>query len=172
MIHSSEHKPYRILGIDPGFRRIGYALLENADLVDFGVHLIEKKRTLKDAFLQFERTADRLIADRKPQVIALEETVFSQVRHNIRLSIAIQVLHRLARRHRIGYVSYNPRTIRKAVCDDGNATKRELARTIVATYPQTRVYLESNRRWKERHFQVLYDAIACARTHQSKSETQ
>lgn len=155
----------RILAIDPGFRRIGYALLDGRYLIDFGVRLIEPKRTLKDAFLHFERTTDRIIADRKPSVIAIEETVFSQIRNNIRLAIAVQVIRRLARTRHIRIVAYNPRTIRKAICDDGNATKRQLAHIIVALYPETRVYLESNRRWRERHFQALYDAIACGLTH-------
>lgn len=161
---------FRILAIDPGFRRIGYALLEGGLLVDFGVHLLEKKRTLKEGFIEFERTAQRLIADRKPDVIVIEHTVFSQSRTNIRLAIAVQVLHRLARARRITRVAYNPRTIRKAVCGNGNATKRDLARMIVALFPQTRVYLESNRRWREQHFQVLYDAIACALTHERQTE--
>jgi len=164
-----QHHPIRILALDPGLRRIGYALLDNDELIDYGVRAIPHKRTLETTLAALEVAADRLISDRKPHVLALEQTVFSQVRNNVRPAIVNQLILRIAKNHRIRSFAYNPRTIRKTVCDDGNANRMELARTIISLYPETRVYLESNRRWRESHFQHIYDAIACAVTHRIKT---
>lgn len=165
-------KPHRILAIDPGFRRLGYALFENGYLVDYGVRQIPRGRTLKDTFLAIEQAVEMLIADRHSQSLAFEQTVFSQIRHNIRLTLVVHIIRRIAGAHRIPAFAYNPRTIRKAVCNDGNASARQLAKTIAAFYPETRLYLESNRRWRERQFQTIFDAVACAMAHRQKSQPE
>lgn len=162
----------RILALDPGLRRIGYALLDNEELIDYGVRAIPRKRTLEKTLTSLEVAVDRLISDRKPQVLALEQTVFSQVRNNVRPAMVNQLILRVAKNHRVRSFAYNPRTIRKTVCDDGNADRMVLARTIISLYPETRVYLESNRRWRESHFQHIYDAIACAVTYRIKTRDE
>lgn len=165
------HNPARILALDPGLRRIGYAVLDRNILVDYGVRTIARRRSLNDTFLEFEKAVQLLILDRNPNALAFEQTVFSQIRHNLRLTIAVQLIKQTAKSHGLPAHGYNPRTIRKVVCNDGNADRRELARTVVALYPETRLYLESNRRWRELQFQAVFDSIACALTHRSKSLT-
>jgi Holliday junction resolvasome RuvABC endonuclease subunit len=61
---------------------------------------------------------------------------------------------------------YAPQTVRKSLTGDGWASKRELARAVASRFPALRVYLTQDRKWKERYFLNLFDAVALALHHQ------
>lgn len=154
----------RILAIDPGTREMGYASFDGEELVDYGIKSIRHGRVTEGLLLTVERIVSRMFQEKQPFALAIEKNSFSQVRQNLRLSLAIGRIKAVARRHRVRVYEYDPRTIRKVVCNDGNATKRELARTVALRFPEMRAYLESNRRWRERYYQNSFDAIACGLT--------
>jgi hypothetical protein len=49
---------------------------------------------------------------------------------------------------------------------NGWAKKREVAAVIAARHPSLRVYLTQDRKWKERYWQNMFDAIALGLHHQ------
>lgn len=155
-----------MLALDPGTSEMGFAYLEGQDLIDYGVKSLRGARSVKEMLVRVECIARRLVREKKPKIIIMEKNNFSQITQNARLTLAIYKIKSVASRNKIRLIEYNPRTIRKAVCNDGNATKREVARTITASYPELRPYLESNRRWRERYYQNIFDAIACALAYQ------
>jgi Holliday junction resolvasome RuvABC endonuclease subunit len=65
-------------------------------------------------------------------------------------------------------VSYAPQTVRKGLVGNGWATKREVAAAISSRYPALRIYLTQDRRWKERYWLNMFDAIALALYHASQ----
>lgn len=150
-----------ILAIDPGTRYMGYAGFIDGELADHGVKTIRQNGSLKIMLCHIETIVSRLIAEKKPGVIIIEKNNFSQIRQNVRLAIVTQRLRVLARQSRITFAELDARTIRKIVCQNGNATKRELARTICTRYPDLKAYFESDKRWKERYYQNIFDAIGC-----------
>ncbi|MFH0804633.1 MAG: crossover junction endodeoxyribonuclease RuvC [Patescibacteria group bacterium] len=153
-----------ILALDPGTREMGYASFDGDELVDYGVKSIRHGRVTAGLLLNVDRIVSRMIRQKQPRVLVIEKNTFSQIQQNVRLVLAIARIKAVARRYRLRAYEYDSRTIRKAVCNDGNATKRELARTIAVRYPEMRAYLESNRRWRERYYQNSFDAIACGLT--------
>jgi len=152
----------KILAIDPGTREMGIAHFEDDDLVDYGVKAVKRSQTTRELFIRLDQILLRLIQEKRPRVLVLEKNNFSQIKQNVLLTLAVHKIKAVAKRHRVPVVEYNPRTVRKAVCNNGNATKRELARMVAASYPELRAYLESNRRWRERYYQNIFDAVACA----------
>lgn len=150
-----------LLAIDPGTREMGFAAFEDGELEDYGVKDIRYVAGADDIFQAVDIVITRLVRQKCPTILVLEKNNFSQIRQNVRLSLAIGKIKVVARRHKVRVIELDPRTIRKAVCQDGNATKRELARTVSVRYPEMRAYLESNRRWRERYYQNAFDAIAC-----------
>jgi Holliday junction resolvasome RuvABC endonuclease subunit len=144
-----------ILSIDPGTRYMGYAGFIDGELADHGVKTIRQNGSLKTMLSHIETIVSRLIAEKKPQVVIIEKNNFSQIRQNVRLAIVTQRLRAIARQSRIRFSEIDSRTVRKIVCQDGNATKRELARTICTRYPELKAYFKSDKRWKERYYQNI-----------------
>lgn len=149
------------LAIDPGTRHMGFASFHGRVLEDYGVKDIRYVSGADDVFAAVATIMVRLIEQKRPESIVLEKNNFSQIQQNLRLSLAIGKIKQTARRHRIRVFELDPRTIRKIVCRNGNATKREMARTVSVRYPEMLAYLESNRRWRERYYLNAFDAIAC-----------
>jgi Holliday junction resolvasome RuvABC endonuclease subunit len=151
-----------LLALDPGTSEMGFAYFEGRILIDYGVKSLRGARSVKDMLIRVECAVRRLVREKKPKIIVMEKNNFSQITQNARLMLAVYKIKSIATANKIRSVEYNPRTIRKAVCNNGNATKREVARTITACYPELKPYVESNRRWRERYYQNIFDAIACA----------
>jgi Holliday junction resolvasome RuvABC endonuclease subunit len=76
-------------------------------------------------------------------------------------------VRRLASSQGITVVSYAPQTVRKALLGNGRVTKRELATAMVVHFPALRIYLTQDRKWKERYFQNMFDAVALAVYHRT-----
>jgi Holliday junction resolvasome RuvABC endonuclease subunit len=154
----------RILAIDPGTSLMGYAYLENAELCDYGVMQIRKERTVKSLFDHVERIVIRLINEKEPDILVLEKNSFSQITENARLTLAVERIKAVARKHKVPMKEYNSRTVRKNVCNNGNSTKKEMAKVIAIIYPEMKAFLESNRIWKERYYLTSFCAVACGYT--------
>jgi len=160
-----------LLAIDPGTRHLGFASFQNRSLEDYGVKDVRYVAGAEDVFAAVATIIDRLIAQKRPYAVALELNHFSQIQQNLKLMLCIGKIKQVARRHRIRVFELDPRTIRKVVCRNGNATKRELARTVSVKYPEMLPYLESNRRWRERYYQNAFDAIAVGLAFQAMAST-
>lgn len=157
-------KTNNILAIDPGTREMGFASFDRGELEDYGIKDIRYVAGAADILTAVEKVVLRLIDQKRPRHLVVEKNNFSQIRQNIRLTMAVARIRDIGKRRRIRVIELDPRTVRKAICQDGNATKRELARTVAVRYPELRAYLQSNRRWRERYYQNAFDAIACGLT--------
>ncbi len=75
---------------------------------------------------------------------------------------ALLVLYLLRRRKRKGLQvqSFAPSTMKKMICGNGRASKEEVARVVVSKFPELKVYLTQDRKWKERYHQNMFDAVA------------
>jgi Holliday junction resolvasome RuvABC endonuclease subunit len=73
----------------------------------------------------------------------------------------------LATRQRAAFVMYSPQSVRATVAGNGKAKKAEVAIAVAHRFPPLRVYLTQDRRWKERFWQNMFDAIALALHHQA-----
>jgi len=138
--------------------------MEGFDLVDWGARFIKTGRTLQELYIILDRLMHRLVKEKQPHVLVMERNNFSVASHNARLAAITNRIRTLARKHGIKLVEYGPRTIRKVVCGDGNASKSEIARTVAMRHPELKLYLKSDRGYKEQFFQNMFDAVACGLT--------
>jgi crossover junction endodeoxyribonuclease RuvC len=148
------------LAIDPGTREMGIAFLEDRNLLEYGVKNFRDARSHRELLVPLDALFSRLLSEKQPDVVIIEKNQFSQIKANLLLALAIARIRSLVRKKRISLREYGPRTVRKAVCANGNATKAELARTVAAAYPELRAYLEADRKWKLRYWQNIFDAVA------------
>lgn len=152
----------RILAIDPGSANVGYADLHGQELLDWGSRDLRLGgKTWNDVCRSLDKLVNRLVAEKRPDAVVLERNNFSVASHNARTASVANRIRTLARKNGTKLVEIGPRTVRRVVCSDGNASKGELARTVAMQYPELRIYLTSDRNYKAAFFQNALDAVAC-----------
>lgn len=129
----------RILGIDPGLRITGYAVIEagqrGPSVVEAGVihssdgpgkpEMAARIRTLYDSTVE-------VIAQFRPQVVAVEQLYahYQHPRTAILMAHARGVIFLAAAQQNLPLISYNATRIKKTITGNGRAPKDQVQRTI------------------------------------------
>ena len=160
-------RPNTLLALDPGLRELGFAVFAGGRLADRGVlslRSLPQSRRLPEA----RRQLRQWVRSYRPRALAIEQTHRHPVPWLDDLYRLVRSAILLADRRGIRLATYSPQTIRKTVVGNGWATKREVAQVVAARYPALRIYVTQDRKWKERYWQNMFDAIALALHHQAK----
>ncbi len=134
--------PRRVLGIDPGTLRLGYALLEErpggtARLVVSGVLAAAPGRPAAERLGKFFRELEAVVAAWQPTEIAVESSFFGEnARSMLRLGEARGCALILAGVHGLSAHDYPPASVKKAVTGHGNASKAQVARMLLRLLPE------------------------------------
>jgi crossover junction endodeoxyribonuclease RuvC len=150
----------KILAIDPGTRAMGVALSEGDKLVYHAVKTIRKGTTPHETLAEGRRTILRLMADFQPDVLAIEKTFFANNRNAAILNVFADDIKALGRRKGLEVFSFAPSTVKKFITGNGRASKLEVAKVVIAQYPELKVYLNQDRKWKEDYHLNMFDAVA------------
>lgn len=155
-----------ILAIDPGLRELGMAVLSGRRLVASGA-LTLKVLPRELRLPEMRRHVRAWLRLHRPRAVVMEKTYPHPVPwlddvHRLTLSV-----RRLARRHGAAFAAYSPQRVRASVLGNGKASKAEVAVVIAHRFPQLRVYLTQDRKWKVRFWQNMFDAVALALHHRT-----
>jgi crossover junction endodeoxyribonuclease RuvC len=150
----------RILAIDPGTRNIGVAFFDGSNLRYYGVKTIPTNKSAQDKLKEGKEIILELIRDFKPNVLVVEKTFFSNNRNSALLNVFSDEIKVIGKKQRLTVLSFAANTVRKQVCEHGDASKDEVAKILVARFPELKPYLTSNRRWKEKFHRNMFDAVA------------
>ena len=121
----------RILGIDPGIAIVGFGLIESnrgsVQMLQYGAVTTEAGLPLATRLVQIENDMTALIAQLKPDEIAVEELFFSK---NITTGIAVAhgrgVILCTAERLGVPIYEYTPMQVKQAVVGYGLADKKQV----------------------------------------------
>lgn len=121
----------RILGIDPGIAIVGFGLIESnrgsVRMLQYGAVITEAGLPLATRLVQIENDMTALIAQLKPDEIAVEELFFSK---NITTGIAVAhgrgVILCTAERLGVPIFEYTPMQVKQAVAGYGLADKKQV----------------------------------------------
>ena len=121
----------RILGIDPGIAIVGVGLIESnrgsVRMLQYGAVTTEAGLPLATRLVQIENDMTALIAQLKPDEIAVEELFFSK---NITTGIAVAhgrgVILCTAERLGVPIFEYTPMQVKQAVAGYGLADKKQV----------------------------------------------
>jgi Holliday junction resolvasome RuvABC endonuclease subunit len=162
--------PARILAIDPGTKYMGVALLDNGALIHSGIKVIRNRRSPHEIIQICRKIILRLINDYRPQVLVVEKTFFANNRNSALLNILFDEIKNIGKRKNLQVICFAPSTMKKAICGDGRASKEEVAKVVIARYPELKVYLTQDRKWKAQFHQNMFDAVALGMIIKSKSK--
>ena len=121
----------RILGIDPGIAIVGFGLIEadrgRTQLLNYGAITTPAGLPLARRLVQIEQDMEALIAQLKPDAIAVEELFFS---NNITTGIAVAhgrgVLLLACYKSGVQIFEYTPMQVKQAVVGYGLAEKKQV----------------------------------------------
>ena len=121
---------------------------------------IPRKKTPHETLREGRKAILRLINDFRPQVLAVEKTFFANNRNAALLNVFADEIQAIGKRKGLRVVGYAPNTVKKYICGNGRASKEEVARAVIARYPELKVYLTQDRKWKGAYHQNMFDAVA------------
>lgn len=129
----------RILGIDPGTARLGFALLDydktnNINLLDCGIIETSKKDTDASRLTEIRSDLDEIISKYKPQILAIEELFFfKNLKTVIPVAQARGVILEVCQSRGLQIFEYTPLEMKKIITGNGVASK-ELVSDLVHNF--------------------------------------
>jgi crossover junction endodeoxyribonuclease RuvC len=149
----------RILAIDPGTKEIGVAVLENRELIFYGVKTVRDRATAQRILAQIAATTQELITRYDPRYFAIERMFVIQKSAAL-LSVAAEEIKSVAKSNGLPVYEYAPSTVRKFLCQNGAATKRDVASVVATRYPELARHLKTQTKWEEKYYANIFDAVA------------
>lgn len=124
----------RILGVDPGTARLGYAIVEvdgGPVALDYGIVETRPNTGMAQRLLEVHESLTGLIAGFGPVVMAVEQLFFAR---NVTTAIAVGqargVAMLAAAQSGLTVVEYTPAEVKQAVAGYGKADKRQIQQMV------------------------------------------
>ncbi len=148
-----------VIAIDPGTRHWGITIFCGREIVITMVKTFSTKGSVKDrtqkAKMAFLSLFDKYVLD----ILVIEKPFFFWSKQSRFLNGIIEEVKKSAKKQGMKVYEYSPRTARKAVCNDGNAGKKDAAKIICSIYPELKGYLNQDRRCKEIYWGHMFDSV-------------
>lgn len=128
--------PVRILGVDPGTRLAGYAVVEVRaagvlTYVECGTLKVDPRRELNARLLELSEALAEVITEFHPAMMAIESAYTGvSAQSALKLSEARGAFKVVAMRSGLDVFEYAPGRIKRAVVGKGRATKAEVQRRV------------------------------------------
>jgi crossover junction endodeoxyribonuclease RuvC len=132
-----------VLGIDPGLRVTGYALLScnggSVDLVEAGTLKTIDSDTLENRLKTLYDGLEEVISEFKPDSVSVER-LYSHYKHPqtaVVMGHARGIIYLCAARHKLPLNSYASTRIKKALTGNGRASKMQMQKTVQSIFKMT-----------------------------------
>lgn len=159
-----------ILGIDPGTREMGLAVLHGRELRYFGVRTLRNGTRPYDLIGQARRIVLAAIERYSPQIVAIEEPLMLPTRRAGLMSVIAEELGNRAAELGLEVLELPPSRIRQVVSGNPRATKIEVAEALVHNgfeqlqplIPKRPVRAALGLRPKDKYWLHMFDALGLA----------
>jgi crossover junction endodeoxyribonuclease RuvC len=131
----ANNKKYKILGIDPGFGRVGYGIIEGEnsdwDLVDYGCIKTSAEKKLPERLCDIYVALHKLIQLYKPNFSAVEELFFAKNTSTaINVGQARGVIILALKSAGLEVREFTPLQIKQAMTGYGRAEKQQVQKMV------------------------------------------
>ncbi|MAZ56384.1 crossover junction endodeoxyribonuclease RuvC [bacterium] len=135
----------KVLAIDPGYDRLGVAVIDNKDKYEILLHSdcieTDKSAALGDRLRQIGTAFEKLIENYKPDIFGIETLFFNK---NVKTAIGVAasrgVVIYLASKKNIPVVEVSPQQVKVAVTGYGKSDKKAvtiMVKQLVKNVPQS-----------------------------------
>lgn len=131
----SKKSKKRIFGVDPGFDRCGFGVLDYNQkdfvVIDVGCITTDKNLSHAERLREVRDDLTSLIEKHQPDLLAIEELFFSKnVKTALKVAEARGVILELAARSALPVIELNPNQIKLALTGDGRADKKQMQQMV------------------------------------------
>jgi len=159
-----------ILGIDPGTREMGLAVIRGPMLIAYGVRTLRNGERPYDVIGQARQAVLDMIRQFQVEVVAIEKPLRIATKRASLVTVITEELKGRSRELALQVVELSPEEVRKAVVGDPWAKKLTVARALVENgFPELRSKLPNppkraalGFRPGERYWLHMFDALAVA----------
>ena len=118
----------RILGIDPGYKNLGWSIIEkNQKIVDYGVIDTSSDKRIDERLLEIHTKLDAIITLYKPDCAAIEKLFFTKnIKTGMDVAKTLGAIILTLRLNNIGYFEYTPSQVKQVVTGYGRADKAQM----------------------------------------------
>lgn len=155
----------RTLSVDPGFKRMGWALFEGNELEEFGVSYFRERNSDESFFeyrnsgivahLNFFSSKTRLVN----QFIVETQPPFNITVQRLLSTVALATLYMVCYDTKAAWNEVSASTVKKHITGNAKASKAKMRQAIVKLYPQ----VKTTQRITDIPFDLI-DAIAIGKT--------
>lgn len=154
----------KILGIDPGYDRIGIAVIEKSKSGNILLHsecfTTDAESPFYERLVKIEERINEILEKFEPDVLSIETLFISKnQKTGMRVAEARGVIAVTAARINIKVFEYSPPEIKAAITSDGRSDKTQMIKMIPLL-----IKMKPGKRHDDE-----YDAIAAALTHSARS---
>ena len=122
---------FRVLAVDPGFDRIGVAILEKSEVLFSDCIETNRKLPHSKRLLEISISIRKILKKWKPTSLAIESLFFNQNTTNaLKVSEARGVIICEAEQARLEVYEYSPQAVKIAVTGYGKADKTQMANML------------------------------------------
>lgn len=125
----------RVLGIDPGLERLGYAVLDSTrgapSLVSYGLVTTERSDPVEKRLLVIYEDVRGIIEHYHPERIMIEQLIFARnVTTAMMVSEVRGVLLLLSAQMKLRVEEVSPSQLKRIICGNGRAPKAQIQRSV------------------------------------------
>lgn len=130
----------RVVGLDPGLETTGYGVVDVSRsgpvLVEAGVLRVSRNGSLADRLAKLHRSAQELLEEQKPAVVAIEELFshYDRPRTAILMGHARGVLLLAAAERGLEVSHYLPTRVKKTMTGNGHASKAQIQKAVALEF--------------------------------------
>lgn len=154
--------PRRILAVAATTRHIGYAVLEDGELVYHGVSALVPKKGAMSPSLEAVRIARKIMEHLHPAHLVITRHFKEACPRMASLIAVADALEDLARRQGLASQRIAQASIRKQVCGDSRADRYRFCRDLAYRFPELRIPYFRLRWSKEPFHGHLFYAVGAA----------
>jgi len=125
----------RILGIDPGFAKLGFGGISceepaSVSVIDFGVIQTPKGEEVGRRLRTIYEDLHTVIEEINPDLVVIEKFFFYRMANTIAVAQAKGVLLLVLAQHQIPLIEFTPGQVKKALTGHGNADKYQVQEAV------------------------------------------
>ncbi len=126
----------RIIGIDPGYGRLGWAITESHNkIVDYGALETPSSMAIDERMFVIYTEINAIIEEYMPDTAAVEKLYFSRnTTTALQVAQALGVILLAFHQHALLYTEYSPSQIKLAVTGYGRADKKQMQKMVTTIY--------------------------------------
>ena len=152
-------RPLKIIGINPGTRYLGIAVLDGPELLDWRIKVLEGKWSNKKIKKTIEIVSD-FIERYEPNALAIKKLHPSRRSEN--LLRLVNKVKEYSKRNKLKVYQYSIKKIEKYFIEGKKLNRRNLIEAMAKLYPVLHHDLDKERSHKNPYYSRIFEAVALA----------